>query len=60
MNWLMSLLGIGDPLSKKKRELSNIQTQAMIAQRNGDLRTYAKLTEKAQGIEDEIIKIQKS
>ena len=56
----MSLLGIGDPLSKKKRELSNIQTQAIIAQRNGDLRTYAKLTEKAQGIEDEIIKLQEN
>ena len=60
MNWLMTLLGLWDPLRKKRKQLSNLRTQAMMVQRNGDLRTFAELTKKADELEDEIIALQNS
>lgn len=60
MRWIKSWLGLSTPLDKKKKELSKLQTQAMIAQRNGDIRRCAQLTKEAEDIEDEIIELLKA
>lgn len=57
MRWLKNWLGLTSPLEKKKKELSSMRTQAMHAQRNGDLRTYASLTHKIEALEDEIVEM---
>tara|TARA_R110001583_G_scaffold14285_1_gene60073 strand:- start:4006 stop:4188 length:183 start_codon:yes stop_codon:yes gene_type:complete len=57
MKWLRKLLGINTPLEKKKKALSNLRVQAVMAQRNGDLKRYAALSKKAEGIEDEIVEM---
>ena len=57
MKWLKRLLGLSTPLEKKKKALSNLRVQAVMAQRNGDLKRYAALSKKAEGIEDEIVEM---
>jgi hypothetical protein len=55
MKWLKRLLGLSTPLEKKKKALSNLRVQAMMTQRNGDLKRYAALSKKATQLEDEIV-----
>ena len=57
MKWIKNLLGLNNPLKKKKKELSKIRHAAMLAQRNGNLRKYADLNNLAEMLEDEIIEI---
>ena len=57
MKWIKRLLGLSTPLEKKKKELSNLRVLAMSAQRNGDLKKYAAISKKAEGIEDEIVEM---
>ena len=57
MKWPRKLLGLSTPLEKKKRLLSNLRVHAVMAQRNGDLKRYAMLSKKAEGIEDEIVEM---
>jgi hypothetical protein len=57
MKWLRKLLGINTPLEKKKKALSSLRVQAVMAQRNGDLKRYAALSKKAEGVEDEIVEM---
>ena len=57
MKWIKQLLGLSTPLDKKKRELSNTQVKAVMAQRYGNLKRYAALSKKAEDIEDEIIEL---
>lgn len=42
------LLGISSPKEKMEKEYSQLLEKAMMAQRNGDLKTYARLTEQAE------------
>jgi hypothetical protein len=42
------LLGISSPKEKMEKEYSQLLEKAMMAQRNGDLKTYAQLTEQAE------------
>lgn len=48
MRWIKSWLGLSTPLEKKKKELSSIRHEALLSQRNGDLRKYAKLSKKSR------------
>ena len=57
MKWIKRLLGLNTPLEKKQKQLSVVLHSAMLAQRNGDLRTYADLTKEAEAIEDEILEM---
>ena len=57
MKWFKSLLGLASPLEKKKKELSALRSKSMLAQRNGDLRTYGKLSKKVEELEDEIVEM---
>jgi len=57
MRWIKQLLGLSTPLDKKKKELSNIQVQAVMAQHCGNLGRYAELSKKAEGVEDEILEL---
>lgn len=47
-----------DPVKKLKKQLAEKQEQAMLAQRNGDIRQYAELTEASQVLADEIKRLQ--
>ena len=47
-----------DPVKKLKRQLAQKQEQAMLAQRNGDIRKFAALTEEAQVLADEIKRLE--
>jgi cell fate (sporulation/competence/biofilm development) regulator YmcA (YheA/YmcA/DUF963 family) len=57
MRWIKQLLGLSTPLDKKKKKLSNIQVQAVMAQHCGSLRRYTKLSKKAEEVEDEILEL---
>lgn len=57
MMWIKNLFGLASPLEKKKKKLANIRKEAMMAQRNGDLRKYAVLINLAESIEDSIIEM---
>lgn len=57
MKWLKRLLGLTTPLEKKKKALSNLRVQAVMTQRNGDLKRYATLSKKADQLEDEIVEM---
>ena len=57
MKWIKRLLGLSTPLEKKKKELSNLRVRAIMAQRNGDLKRYAAISKKAEGVEDEIVEM---
>lgn len=59
MNWLKRLLGISSPLEKKKKALTILWSEAMICQRNGDLRKYASIVKQAETLEDEIVDMMK-
>lgn len=43
-----------DPLKKLKKQLAQKQEQAMLAQRSGDLRKFAAITEESQVLMEEI------
>lgn len=47
-----------DPVKKLKKQLAQKREQAMLAQRNGDIRSFATLTEQAQLLEDEIKRLE--
>ena len=55
MKWIKKLFGLRTPLEKKKAELSKMRQQAMIVQRNGDIRAYSELSKKIEELEDEIV-----
>lgn len=55
MKWLKKLLGLSTPLEKKKKQLTVLWSEAMIAQRNGNLRKHAELVKQAEMLEDEIV-----
>ena len=55
MKWLKRMLGILDPLERKKAELANLQEKAFNAQRNGDLRLAGKFLLEAERLETEIV-----
>ena len=57
MKWIKRLLGIGSPMDKKKKELSELRRKAMMAQRNGDLRTFGDLSKRVEELEDEIVEM---
>lgn len=57
MRWIKNWLGLSTPLDKKKKELSHIQVQAVMAQRYGNLKRFAALSKKAEEVEDEIIEL---
>jgi hypothetical protein len=43
-----------DPVKKLKKQLAQKQEQAMLAQRSGDLRKFAVLTEESEALNKEI------
>lgn len=43
-----------DPVKKLKKQLGQKQEQAMLAQRSGDLRKFAVLTEESEALNKEI------
>ncbi len=47
-----------DPAKKLQNDYESILSEAMIAQRNGDIRTYSELSEKAEAIRLKIAAIQ--
>ncbi len=49
------MLGILDPLERKKAELASLQEKAFNAQRNGDLRLAGKYLLEAERLETEIV-----
>jgi len=49
------LFGLSTPLEKKKKKLKLLWSEAMICQRNGDLRAYADLVKQAHALEDDIM-----
>ena len=55
MKWIKKLFGLRTPLEKKKAELSKMRQQAMIVQRNGNIRAYSELSRKIEELEDEIV-----
>tara|TARA_R110002012_G_scaffold251576_2_gene429486 strand:- start:976 stop:1161 length:186 start_codon:yes stop_codon:yes gene_type:complete len=55
MKWIKKLFGLRTPIEKKKAELSKMRQQAMIVQRNGDIRAYSELSKKIEELEDEIV-----
>tara|TARA_B100000519_G_C14007033_1_gene326815 strand:- start:115 stop:306 length:192 start_codon:yes stop_codon:yes gene_type:complete len=57
MKCIKRLFGLTSPLDKKKKELSTVRLKAMQAQRNGDLRTFADLSKKAEQLEDDIVEL---
>ncbi len=57
MKWIKRLLGFSTPLEKKQKELSTLWKEAMEYQRNGDLRSYAKIVKKIEGIENELVEM---
>jgi len=59
MRWIKYWLGLSTPLDKKKKELSKLLQDGMIAQRNGDLRLFADISKKAEEVEGEIIELLK-
>lgn len=59
MKWLKKLLGLSTPLEKKKKKLTMLWSEAMICQRNGDLRKYASIVKQVEILEDEIVEMMK-
>lgn len=57
MKWLRRLLGLSTPLEKKKRQLSALRHEAFHATRDGNLRKAAKISKKAELLEDEIVEM---
>ena len=57
MRWLKHWLGLTTPLEKKKKRLSALRHEAFYAVRDGDLRKAGRLGEKAEELEDEIVKM---
>ena len=55
MKWVRQILGILDPLERKKAELADLQEKAFNAQRNGDLRLAGKYLLEAGRLETEIV-----
>lgn len=55
MKWIKRMLGILDPLERKKAELADLQEKAFNAQRNGDLRLAGKYLLEADRLENEIL-----
>jgi uncharacterized membrane protein (DUF106 family) len=47
-----------DPVKKLKKQLAEKQEQAMFAQRNGDMRKFAVLTEESQELVDKIKRLE--
>lgn len=47
-----------DPVKKLKKQLAEKQEQAMLAQRNGDMRKFAVLTEESQELVDKIKRLE--
>lgn len=47
-----------DPVKKLKKQLAEKQHQAMLAQRNGDMRKFAALTEESQELVDKIKRLE--
>ena len=47
-----------DPVKKLKKQLAQKQEQAMLAQRSGDLRKFAVLTEESEALNKEIQQLQ--
>lgn len=47
-----------DPAKKLQNDYESILSEAMIAQRNGDIRTYSELSEKAEAIRLKIAAVQ--
>ena len=44
-----------DPIKKLEKQRAQLLEQAMLAQRNGDIKTYSLLTEKAEALYSEIL-----
>lgn len=59
MKCLRKLFGLDTPLEKKKKKLKIMWSEAMICQRNGDLRKYASIVKQAELLEDEIVEMMK-
>ena len=55
MKWIKRFFGLDTPLEKKKKQLSELRSQAFLAQRNGDLRKYGALSKQAEDLEDQIV-----
>jgi uncharacterized membrane protein (DUF106 family) len=49
-----------NPLKKLQKQHAQLQEQAMMAQRNGDMRKFASLTSEAEKIYSEIQALEKS
>lgn len=49
-----------DPLKKLNKRYESKLEEAMFAQRNGDIRSYAMLTEQAEKIQEEILRLESS
>lgn len=47
-----------DPVKKLKKQLAEKQEQAMLAQRNGDIRTFSEITAESQVLIDEIKRLE--
>ena len=43
-----------DPNKKRRKQHASLQEQAMLAQRNGDMRKFAELTSQAEALWEEI------
>ncbi|MEW6984268.1 DUF6435 family protein [Colwelliaceae bacterium 6471] len=49
-----------DPLKKLNKRYESKLEEAMLAQRNGDIRSYAMITEQAEKIQEEILRLESS
>lgn len=49
-----------DPLKKLRDEYHQVLKEGMESQRNGDLKRYAALTEKAESIQSAIVELEQS
>jgi len=49
-----------DPAKKLKKEYQNLLQQAMHSQRNGDIKTYSRLTSEAEAIYKQLQELEQS
>ena len=56
MYWLKKILKIR-PIDLKEKKVSSLREKAMMAQRNGDLKAYGKLSKEIEDLEDEMAEL---
>ncbi len=60
LEWIKKVLGVMSPLEKKRRLVLELQKDAFLFQRNGNLRKAGELLTEAKALEDEIAREENS